>query len=190
VTVDGETETAWGETGYAGLLPRPREAKHANLPTWNSPRIVTTAKCLAHVAGCPSFVEVTAEGMHALESFTRQLAKRGERPLELNHCFMCDGCRVENQRASEIKSAARRGRVTEAIRYLKAVESSVLEDAYEIFSASRTAPERTRDAVIASMERLGLLKTVLGGGYVSDLVANLRDANRAGRSGSRKDGGR
>src|SRR3972149_4315219 len=123
-TTNSESEPVWEGLGYGAMPPDPedapkiraREPRPARPPTWLAPQVVTAAKCMAHVAGCTNLVEVTAEGMHALESFTRQIAKRGEPPLNLNACFPCDGCYAERKRAAEVKSATRRGKGTESVR--------------------------------------------------------------------------
>jgi NAD-dependent dihydropyrimidine dehydrogenase PreA subunit len=121
-----DEERPWRDTGYdaeiqrdAVLRARPREARHADGAKWSPPKIVAMAKCQAHVAGCKNTVEVTEDGLHALETFSALLTKRNERPLDLNECFLCPSCAKVRASVEAEKAATRRTKTTEAIRYCK-----------------------------------------------------------------------
>jgi hypothetical protein len=194
-----ERETAYEDMGY-GAMPadlanetespghaRVREARHATMPSYSPPTFATEAKCQAHPAGCRNIVAVTEEAMGMFETFNRQLAKRGEGPLDLDACFPCDACRVKRSEVAVDKSAARREKTTEAIRYLKNIPLDDVNAAYDLTTTGKGAPLRTGETVIKAMERMAWLAKVMGGGYVGDLVNALREKARSGGKKPRKE---
>ena len=169
---------------------RPREKRHDSPSTWSRAEVVTRAKCQAHPAGCRNLVDVTAEGLGMLETLSAQLVRRGEAPLDLNGCFPCPDCYAKRAAAAEDKSAERRAKNTEAIRYLKAAGQSQLDEADENIRAGRIGaamPPRTSDAVAACMTRMAYLAKTLGGGHVTDLLLAIREGRRTGKAKTRRD---
>jgi hypothetical protein len=189
-----ETAPAWEDMGYGAMPPelandletpghaRAREPRHAHGPTYSPPVFATEAKCQAHPAGCKAIVAVTEEAMGSFATFNRQLVKRGEQPLDLDACFPCATCRAKREAAAGDKSATRRTKNTEAIRFLKASDPMPTEEAMENLRANRVGPHLppcTSDKVTTLMERLGWLTKTMGGGYVADLLTAIRDARKA-----------
>jgi hypothetical protein len=187
--------TAWQDTGCdaeiqrdAALRARPREARHASGPTWKTPEVVAMAKCKAHAAGCTNLVSVTSEGMDALEGASRMLTKRGERPLDLNDCFVCESCRATWASVETEKAATRRTKTTEAIRYCKQASEHDMTDAWVHVKAGGAADKMhptTPDAVVEAAKRLQFLRRWQGEGYVTDLLTAIRE--KRGGKGKRKE---
>jgi len=177
-----ETER-WGDHGgekpIVSVNPPARLSESRPDRTWRMPsKVVAQAKCAAHRHECPNLVDVTESGMDSLESFSGLLAERNEPPLELNACFLCDECYAKRGHVQAQKSAERRGKVTEAVRYLKAIGSRVLDEAADLAKAGRT-PDRAGPDLVAAVEKLGFLGRVMGPGYVSDLVIAIREGGKS-----------
>lgn len=183
------SEPAWEDMGY-GAMPDPedarhrraREPRHAKPSSWSPPAIATQARCQAHRAGCRGIVDVTVEAVGMIATFDRVLVSRGEEPIDLDACFPCNECKAKRDEAAADKSAQRRAKNTEAIRFLKAADPMPTEEAMENLKAGRVGPMlpvRTSDRVIALMDRLAWLTKTMGGGYVADLLGAIRDARRA-----------
>ncbi len=145
---------------------------------WRKPRIVAQAKCRRHTSGCRNTVDVTEEGLAQLEQFSAILVARNEAPLGLNDCFMCDACVQQRFTVMAQAAAERRGKVTDAVRYLKHADGYALDKATDLVKGSATVPPRTSDDVVAAMERLVYLTKVMGSGYVADLVIAIRDGRK------------
>jgi ferredoxin len=127
---------------------------------------VTSAKC----AGCDAPVEVTAEGMDALETFSRKLERDGQAPIDMNACFSCADCRAKRSDAALKKSTERRGRVTEAVRYLKSANDNPIGEAMGYVTTGKGLPAwNVGDAVKAA--HVGL-------GYVVDLLTSIREGRK------------
>jgi hypothetical protein len=103
-------------------LNRQREARHSEGPDWRAPKVVEQAPCM--VPSCGNLVDVTDEAMAGFVSFSKQLTKRGEPPLELGKTFCCEACRLGREEAWADKSASRSVRTTRSIRVLKGLEKS------------------------------------------------------------------
>lgn len=185
------SEPAWEDMGY-GAMPdpevlrdrqlqrRPRGPQHSDaavierIGSWQ-PQIVTTAKC----AGCDAPVAVTAEGLDALETFSRKLERDQQPPLDMNTCFSCADCHAKRSTASAQHSAKRRERTSEAVRYLKAAEDKNVGEAMGYVTTGRGLPEwNVGDAVKAAHERLAFLVKVMGSGYVVDLLTAIREGRK------------
>lgn len=150
--------------------------------TWRAPKIVAQAKCAAHKHGCPNAVDVTDDGMAALETWSEFLAKRNEAPLELNACFLCNACSSQREAAAAQRAADRRSRTTEAIRYLKAIDQSSVDSAHEAVRANLPPYPRASADEAQARARLTSLTKWLGSGYVSDLVTAIREGRKSSRS--------
>lgn len=180
-----EERSPWRETGYdaeehreESLRRRPREARHADLPTWTPSKVVLMAKCQGHVAGCRNTVEVTESGLDALEQCNKIIEKRNEKPLSVNECFPCDSCRALKQRNAEDSAATRRTKTTEAIRYCKQASDIDLQDAWLHVKAGGTHDRMhptTPQKIVEAAKRLQYLRKCMGEGYVTDLLACIRD---------------
>lgn len=186
-----ESKPAWEDTGYGAtpdpevirdrqLQRRPRGPQHTDaaviqrIASWQ-PEIVTSAKC----AGCDAPVEVTAEGMDAIETFSRKLERDGQAPIDMNACFSCADCRAKRSDAALRKSTERRGRVTEAVRYLKSANDNPIGEAMGYVTTGKGLPSwNVGDAVKAAHERLAFLAKVMGLGYVVDLLTSIREGRK------------
>lgn len=183
---------AWAETGYdpelareAMLRRRPREARHADGPTYQAPNVVAMAKCLAHPTGCKELVAVTDEGMDGITTFSAQLERKGDKPLDMNAIFPCATCRAAREAAWTANTAKRRERTTEAVRYCKNANESDLVEGWRCVQAGLAGkmPPDTRQGVIAAMERTEWLRRVMGVGYVNDLLVCLKERESSGKRG-------
>lgn len=173
-----DSATPWEDMGYGAdpdlererqLRARPRTPEHSDkavterIGAWRPPTYVTMARCQAHPAGCTNLVGVTAEGMGALETFSRILQARGEAPLSLDECFPCDRCLGLRQEAAIASSAKRRVRTRDAIRVLTGRTAST--------------PQEEREAEL-------YLERTLGAGHLTDLKRWTEERNRKPRKGA------
>lgn len=172
------------------LRARPREARHAEGPSYVAPRVVTTAMCSrAKAHGCTGTVSITAEGLEALESCSRQLERRGEQPLDLNACFLCDGCVAVRDRVLSERAADRAARSAEAIQFCKNATSEDLDHAWRCVQANmggRMGPGTSASLQLAA-EHLEHLRKAIGASYVRELLSCLRERSTGGKAKPRRD---
>lgn len=71
---------------------RERSPARLEVYNWTEPRIVDRWRCRGN---CGGIVAVTEEAQHALEVHNRELANRGETPLDTNKIAFCEKCREQ-----------------------------------------------------------------------------------------------
>lgn len=98
---------------------RTRTANYA----WSRPQIVAAWKCRR--PGCNELVGVTEEAMHTIEVWSRELARRGEQPIDTARIVFCDACEVKLREALPDKRRAEVDRMAHVIRQLVAGDTQI-----------------------------------------------------------------
>ena len=137
---------------------RERGNRDAPMPVWVRPEPAARWPCRA----CREYVEVSGDAVAAFITFSNELKRRGEEPLDVARIVFCDSCRVQWRAA-----LARRA-------------SEVVEKTRELIIALKRGVTAEREREIT--EQL----TKLGHPDVPGLVQSIRD--RRASKGRRTEG--
>ncbi len=85
---------------------------------WTPDKTVGAWRCQR--PGCVNLFAVTAEAIEHVEIFNRELARRGEGPIDLRKVAWCDGCRAAWLANRSVKARERVDAIAKLVRELKA----------------------------------------------------------------------
>ncbi len=84
---------------------------------WQPPAVIGAWKC--RTPACKRFCDVTEDTFSAMAMWNRELARRGDAPLEINATLWCDSCRAEMRRTAPDRRRGQVDRMAKVIKQLK-----------------------------------------------------------------------